>query len=77
MEPESTITCVDCGGRAHLLSYPREDGGAWARVTDLELAPSSDPSDGAKLSLYVADYGADQANDGRLFEIDLGDPFWA
>jgi DNA-binding beta-propeller fold protein YncE len=60
-----------------LASYPREDGGARARVTDLELAPSSDPSDGAKLSLYVADYGADQANDGRLFEIDLGDPFWA
>ena len=26
MEPEPTITCVDCGGRAHLLSYPREDG---------------------------------------------------
>ena len=26
MEPEATITCVDCGGRAHLLTYPREDG---------------------------------------------------
>jgi hypothetical protein len=24
--PESTIDCVDCGGRCHLLSMPREDG---------------------------------------------------
>ena len=24
--PEPTITCVDCGGRCHLLTYPREDG---------------------------------------------------
>jgi hypothetical protein len=38
----------------------------------LELAPSSDPTDGNKMSLYVADYGVDQRNDGRLFEIDLG-----
>ena len=28
MEPEATITCVDCGGVAHRLTYPREDG-AW------------------------------------------------
>jgi hypothetical protein len=41
----------------------------------LELAPSSDPNDGNQLSLYVADYGADQVNDGRLFEIHLG-PDW-
>jgi hypothetical protein len=26
MEPERVIECIDCGGRAHLLSYPREDG---------------------------------------------------
>ena len=26
MEPEATITCVDCGGRAHRLTYRREDG---------------------------------------------------
>ncbi len=25
-EPESEITCIDCGGRAFLLSVPREDG---------------------------------------------------
>jgi hypothetical protein len=24
--PEETITCVDCGGRCHLLTKPREDG---------------------------------------------------
>ncbi|HNJ98005.1 MAG TPA: hypothetical protein PLV13_07760 [Ilumatobacteraceae bacterium] len=26
MQPEATITCVDCGGRCHLLTQPREDG---------------------------------------------------
>lgn len=24
--PEETITCVDCGGRCHLLTPAREDG---------------------------------------------------
>ena len=24
--PEPTIVCVDCGGRCHLLTQPREDG---------------------------------------------------
>ena len=24
--PESVIVCVDCGGRAHLLTHPPEDG---------------------------------------------------
>jgi hypothetical protein len=38
----------------------------------LELAPSSDPNDGGRMSLFVADYGVDQKNDGRLFEINLG-----
>ncbi len=28
MNPPATIICVDCGGVAHLLTYPREDG-AW------------------------------------------------
>ena len=23
--PAETIVCVDCGGRAHLISYPPED----------------------------------------------------
>jgi hypothetical protein len=26
VEPEPMIVCVDCGGRAHLLSYPPEEG---------------------------------------------------
>lgn len=41
----------------------------------IELAPSSDPNDGNQLSLYVADYGADQVNDGHIYEIHLG-PDW-
>lgn len=45
------------------------------KVKGLELAPSSDPTDGNQLSLYVCDYGADQVNDGRIFEIHLG-PDW-
>jgi Calx-beta domain len=45
------------------------------KVKGLELAPSSDPNDGNQLSLYVADYGSDQVNDGKLWEIHLG-PDW-
>lgn len=26
LAPEPTIVCVDCGGRCHLLTPPREDG---------------------------------------------------
>ena len=26
LEPDPVITCIDCGGRAHLLTPPREDG---------------------------------------------------
>jgi hypothetical protein len=26
LAPEPTIICIDCGGRCHLLSMPREDG---------------------------------------------------
>ncbi|MFC7536036.1 Ig-like domain-containing protein [Sphingomonas sp. GCM10030256] len=44
-------------------------------IKGLELAPSSNPNDGDTLSLYVADYGSDQVNDGRLFELSLG-PDW-
>jgi VCBS repeat-containing protein len=42
------------------------------KIKGMELAPSSDPNDGDAMSLYVADYGSDQVNDGRLFEINLG-----
>ena len=41
------------------------------RLKGLELAPSSDPNDGDKVSLYAVDYGLDQYADGRVFEIDL------
>lgn len=41
-------------------------------IKGFELAPSSNPNDGDRMSLYVADYGSDQVNDGRLFEINLG-----
>jgi hypothetical protein len=26
MHVDEVITCIDCGGRAHLISYPPEDG---------------------------------------------------
>jgi hypothetical protein len=26
LEPLTVIDCIDCGGRAHLLTHPREDG---------------------------------------------------
>ena len=26
MTPDQTIDCIDCGEKAHLLSYPPEDG---------------------------------------------------
>ncbi len=29
VEPEQTIVCVDCGGRAHLLTKPRPEPPAW------------------------------------------------
>jgi DNA-directed RNA polymerase subunit RPC12/RpoP len=27
VEVDEVITCVDCGGRCHLLTHPREEGG--------------------------------------------------
>lgn len=29
MDVDAVITCIDCGGRAHLVSYPPEDGRWW------------------------------------------------
>ncbi|HZM30557.1 MAG TPA: hypothetical protein VFB77_08720 [Acidimicrobiales bacterium] len=26
VEVDQVITCIDCGGRAHMISYPPEDG---------------------------------------------------
>jgi hypothetical protein len=60
-----------------LANYPRDNGGK-AKLSDMELAPSSNPNDDpGALSLYVLDYGADQVSDGRLIEINLPDPLWA
>jgi len=53
-------------------AYRNPITGGKPHIKGLELAPSSDPNDGNKLSLYAVDYGADQVSDGRLFEIDLG-----
>jgi Ca2+-binding RTX toxin-like protein len=55
-----------------LESYGRPDGGNRVLVKGVTLAPSSDPNDDpSTMSLWVADYGADQVMDGRLFEIQL------
>ena len=54
-----------------LNDYRNPDTGYKPHIKGLELAPSSDPNDGAKMSLYAVDYGVDQYPDGRLFEIDL------
>jgi hypothetical protein len=29
VDVDAVITCIDCGGRAHLVSYPPEDGQWW------------------------------------------------
>jgi hypothetical protein len=53
-------------------SFRNPETGGKPKIKGLELAPSSDPHDGDKMNLYVADYGVDQNNDGRVFEVDLG-----
>jgi Ca2+-binding RTX toxin-like protein len=55
-----------------LESYGRPEGGRRVLVKGLTLAPSSDPNDDpSTMSLWVADYGADQVMDGRLIELQL------
>jgi sugar lactone lactonase YvrE len=81
MRSSSNIWVLDRNGTlvdtiTVLANHPRP-GGSKARVCDLEFAPSSDPNDGDQMSLDVADYGGDQKNDGRLFEIDFSDYLWA
>jgi hypothetical protein len=57
-----------------LGSYRNPVIGTKVHVKDMELAPSSDPNDNpGHLSLYVADYGSSHVDDGRLFELNLGD----
>lgn len=54
-----------------LRDYPNADGD---RVVPkaLTLVPADDPTQGS--TLWVGDYGKDQVNDGRLFEIQLDPP---
>ncbi len=47
------------------------NNGSRPKIKGLELALSSDPNDGDRMSLYAVDYGTDQKLDGRWFEIDL------
>ncbi len=54
-----------------LNDYRSPITGGKPKLKGLEIAPSSDPDDGDKMSLYAVDYGHDQVPDGRLFEIDL------
>lgn len=54
-----------------LNDYRNPISGSSPKIKGLELAPSSDPNDGDRLSLYAVDYGKDQSLDGRIFEIDL------
>jgi hypothetical protein len=75
----STIWKVDRSGAILgtidiLAGFRNPLSGTKVHVKDLELAPSSDPNDNpSKLSLFVADYGSSHVDDGRLFEISLGD----
>lgn len=73
---KSTIFQVDHDGNIlatiDLLSaYTNPMSGSKPKIKGLELAPSSDPNDGDRMSLYALDYGVDQRLDGRMFEIDL------
>ncbi len=52
-------------------SYANPVTGSQPKIKGLVLAPSSDPNDGDRMSLYAVDYGKDQGLDGRFFEIDL------
>ena len=54
-----------------LNAYTNPISGSLPRIKGLELAPSSNPNDGDRMSLYAVDYGTDQRLDGRMFEIDL------
>ena len=54
-----------------LNSYTNPLDGSRPRIKGLDLAFSSDPTDGDRMSLYAVDYGRDQVLDGRMFEIDL------
>lgn len=68
----STIWILDAEGNIEATLNTLGPYSPRPKIKGMELAPSSDPNDGNQLSLYVVDYGADQVNDGRMFEITLG-----
>jgi Ca2+-binding RTX toxin-like protein len=79
----SNIWCVDRSGNIldtiYILDgFPNPVTGNRVHVKDMEFAPTSDPYDDPSLqSLYVVDSGnthetAALSDDGRLFEVDLG-----
>jgi DNA-directed RNA polymerase subunit RPC12/RpoP len=57
-EPSPEIVCVDCGGRAFLLTHPPADG-AWA-VGDIVAYRCEDCRDRWDLVLVAADLGVEQ-----------------
>ena len=74
-------TIFEIDGDGHLLdtftnldasTFNNPAYGSRPYLKGLELALSSNPNDGDRLSLYAVDYGKDQQADGRLFEISLG-----
>ena len=61
-EPAGEIVCVDCGGRAFLLTQPPEDG-AW-EVGDIVAYRCEDCRDRWDLVLDAADLGVDAEDPG-------------
>jgi hypothetical protein len=54
-----------------LNAYTSPITGGRPKIKGLEIAPSSDPNDGNRMSLFATDYGVDQSPDGRVIEVDL------
>jgi len=63
-EPYPQITCIDCGGRAFLLTQPREDG--WWEAGDFLAYRCEDCLDRWDLVLEDDDFDRDiQGDTGR------------
>ena len=67
-----TIWILDAEGAIKGTIDTFSSGYSGMKIKAMEYAPSSDPNDGNVMSLYVADYHTDQVNDGRLYEVHLG-----
>ena len=69
LEPDPVITCIDCGGRAHLLSQPDvdpEDAGAerWRRATSSATAARTASTAGTSSSTTTPSRTPDPDRDG-------------